>query len=78
MATINPLLRSKETITMVRVDDEGNKITTDLPIGRGWNDGSGVIFWRKLGWETLDKHNEQQHQKEVAAKREAVASKGTK
>ena len=70
--------RSHDTIEMVRIEKDrltGKEqvIRAHLPTGKGWNDGSGVIFWKNMGWIVAEEYEARVHATEMEAKRlEAV------
>lgn len=65
-----------KTVRMVRIqkNPDGKEIQIDahLPISKGINDGTGVIFWRNQGWQTWDEWEDARKRKEAEDKREAA------
>jgi hypothetical protein len=80
MSQVNKrLMRSTERVHMIREETKHDgsirTIEANLPIGRGWNQGNGVIDWINMGcgWRVYDEYMAEKHKAQVEAKRAAEA-----
>jgi hypothetical protein len=64
------LMRSEDKTRMVRLKDGKVELDAELPHGRGWQHGNGVIDWINMGWIPYDQYMREKHTEEVAARRE--------
>jgi hypothetical protein len=72
------LFRTKTTVEYVReeVQRDGKTIIirADLPVGRGWNDGT-AIAWNNLGWQSASEYDAKKHKAMVDEEQKNAAIK---
>ena len=64
-------MRSGTTIEHVKVEPNGYVRRANLPIGKGFGDGS-ALYWVNLGWETAVNYDARIHKAKVEAEQAAA------